>query len=424
MSKRPPSPSKNRDPSRNPDGTFKSREEYERAMEELHNPRPHSHGFARTGTALSRDVEDRQSHYASEAELRRIEEMQRPTQRSNSPQGRSGMMSTTMARYRAREAEFERIRLAQLAFYAMLEQRYGAIPGDDDSYLVAMERYDYDMEKERKKKEKVAAGTMMAFQSEAEMEAMIKGLDDEVRERLRKATVAHQRADSQWRDYDREKTRREEAEIERLRQEAERLRREFEARQEHERRRREEESRQYQERERQRRQREEEQERRYQEQQRQQRYQEQQQRQQRQQQHQHQHQGQARGARAASPPRRDEPESPKSALVRRYPVPETRPAAFAVLGLPPTANPREIKKAYHHGAMALHPDKNPNNQDEAVVRFQQLERAYSLLNPQGGGRRRRHRRSRHHKSHKTHKTHHHRHGKTHRRCRRKTHRRK
>ena len=400
------------DPSRNPDGSFRSREEYERAMDEIYNPRPISRGIARTTSALSMDLERRRSHIASDDELRRIEEMQRPSRRSRSPPKSRGMISATLARQRAIDAMIERARQAQLAFYAMLEQRYGAIRGDEDSYLVAMERYDYDMEKERKKREKVAAGTMVTFQSEAEMEAMIRGLDEEVRERLRKATLANQRASSHWREYEREKTRKEEAElaeIERLRQEAERLRREYEARREHERRRREEEYRQFQERERQRRYQEQEQERRYQEQQRRQREQEWQQReqqqQQQQQQRQQQHQGNARGARAASP-RRDEPESPKSALARRYPAPDTRQAAFAVLGLPASANTREIKKAYHHGAMVLHPDKNPNNQDEATIRFQQLQQAYNLLNPHGGGRRKRHTRSRHHKSRKTHRYHH------------------
>jgi len=411
------------DPSRNPDGSFRSREEYEKAMDELYNPLPVSRGIARASSALSMDLAGRRSHLASEDELRRIEEMQRPPQRSRSPPRSTGMMSATLARKRAIDAMIERARQAQLAFYAMLEQRYGAVRGDEHSYLVAMERYDYDMEKERKKREKVTAGTMVAFQSEAEMEAMIRGLDDEVRERLRKATLANQRASSHWREYEREKTRKEEeelAEIERLRQEAERLRREHEARREHERRRREEEYHQFQERERQRRHHEQEQERRYQEQQRREREQDwhQRQQQQQQQQRQQQHHGHARGARAASPPRRDEPESPKSALARRYPAPDTRQAAFAVLGLPASASKPEIKKAYRHGAMVLHPDKNPGNQDEATIRFQQLQQAYNLLNPQGGGRRR-HSRSRRHKSHKTtHRHRRHRHSKTNRRHRR------
>ena len=401
MSKRRPSPpKKNMDPSRNPDGSLRSREEYERAIEELSNPRRVSPGFANPITGLSMDLDRRHSHYASEDELRRIEEMQRPPPRSGSPQGRSGMMSTTLARRRAIDAMIEKARQAQLAYYAMLERRYGAVRGDVDSYLVAMERHQYDMEKERKKQDKVAAGTMVEFQSAVEIEAMIRGLDDEVRERLHRATAAHQRADSHWREYDREKTRKEEAEIERLRQEADALRREYEARQEHDRRRREEEYRQFQERERRRRQQEQEEERRYQEQERRQR--EQQREQQQRQQH-------ARAARPRSPsPRRDEPESPKTALARRYPAPDTRPAAFAVLGLPTSASKTEIKKAYRHSAMVLHPDKNIDNQDEATIRFQQLQQAYNLLNPQGGGKRvRRHIRSSRRKSHKTrHRRHH------------------
>ena len=400
MSKRRPSPpKKNMDPSRNPDGSLRSREEYERAMDELSNPRRVSPGLANPITGLSMDLNRRHTRLPSEEDLRRIEEMQRPLPRSKSPQGRSGMMSTTLARRRAIDAMIEKARQAQIAYYAMLERKYGAVRGDVDSYLVAMERHQYDMEKERKKQDKVAAGTMVEFQSAVEIEAMIRGLDEEVRERLHKATVAHQRADSHWREYDREKTRKEEAEIERLRQEAERLRREYEARQEHERRRREEEYHQFQERERRRRQQEQEEERRYQEQERRQREHEW---------HQRQQQQQQQYARAAHPrapsPRRDEPESPKTALARRYPAPETRPAAFAVLGLPASATKTEIKKAYRHGAMILHPDKNIDNPDEATIRFQQLQQAYNLLNPQGGGRRRRnHIRHSRNKSRKTHR---------------------
>ena len=400
MSKRRPSPpKKNMDPSRNPDGSLRSREEYERAMEELSNPRRVSPGLANPITGLSMDLDRRHTRPPSQEDLRRIEEMQQPPHRSKSPQGRSGMMSTTLARRRAIDAMIEKARQAQLAYYAMLERKYGAVRGDVDSYLVAMERHQYDMEKERKKQNKVAAGTMVEFQSAVEIEAMIRGLDEEVRERLHKATVAHQRADSHWREYDREKTRKEEAEIERLRQEAERLRREYEARQEHERRRREEEYHQFQERERRRRQQEQEEERRYQEQERRQREQEWHQRQQQQRQ---QH---ARAAHPRAPsPRRDEPESPKTALARRYPAPDTRPAAFAVLGLPASATKTEIKKAYRHGAMILHPDKNIDNPDEATIRFQQLQQAYNLLNPQGGGRRRRnHIRHSRNKSRKTHR---------------------
>ena len=400
MSKRRPSPpKKNMDPSRNPDGSLRSREEYERAMEELSNPRRVSPGLANPITGLSMDLDRRHTRLPSEEDLRRIEEMQRPLPRSKSPQGKNGMMSTTLARRRAIDAMIEKARQAQIAYYAMLERRYGAVRGDVDSYLVAMERHQYDMEKERKKQNKVAAGTMVEFQSAVEIEAMIRGLDEEVRERLHKATVAHQRADSHWREYDREKTRKEEAEIERLRQEADALRREYESRQEHERRRREEEYHQFQERERRRRQQEQEEERRYQEQERRQREQEWHQRQQ-QQQHHH-----ARAAHPRAPsPRRDEPESPKTALARRYPAPDTRPAAFAVLGLPASATKTEIKKAYRHGAMILHPDKNIDNPDEATIRFQQLQQAYNLLNPQGGGRRRRnHIRHSRNKSRKTHR---------------------
>ena len=56
MSKRGKSPPKIMDPSRNPDGSFRSREEYEMAIQELHNPRPASQGFAQTSTDLGIDL--------------------------------------------------------------------------------------------------------------------------------------------------------------------------------------------------------------------------------------------------------------------------------------------------------------------------------------------------------------------------------
>ena len=43
------------DPSRNPDGSFRSREEYEKAMDELYNPQPVSRGIARASAASSMD---------------------------------------------------------------------------------------------------------------------------------------------------------------------------------------------------------------------------------------------------------------------------------------------------------------------------------------------------------------------------------
>lgn len=425
MSKREFSIPKIDDPTRNPDGTLKSREEYERAIREQYARPSVTQGFARSSTELTEDFARRQYREPTAEDIARREEMKRPPPRAPSPKGSVGIISGTLLRHRARVAELERIRQEQLAFYAMLEKKYGAVKGDDHSYLVAMERYEYDKEKEKKQKEKRDAGTMVPFQSADEVEAMVRGMDEEVRERLHRASLARQRADAHLRAYEREKARKEEEEIERLRreaerirEEAERLRREHQARMEYERARREQEYREYLERERQRRQREYEEEQFYQ------RQRQQQRQQQQRQYHSDQHRG--RGAAAAAAhnrapsPRSDEPEDPQKAFARRFPLPETRQQAFAVLNIPQSATEQQIKKAYRHGALVLHPDKNPGNEMESTIRYQQLQEAFNILNPQKGGNRRYNRR-RHRKTKKTHRhTKHHR--KTHRgrKCRCKT----
>jgi hypothetical protein len=434
MSKREFSIPKINDPTRNSDGTLKSREEYERAIREQYAQPTVTQGFARSSTELTEDLARRQYREPTAEDIMRREQMKRPPPRAPSPKGSVGTISGTLLRHRARVAELERIRQEQLAFYAMLEQRYGAVKGDDDSYLVAMERYEYDKEKQKKQQEKRNAGTMVPFQSSDEVEAIIRGMDDEVRKRLHNATLARQRADAHLRAYEREKARKEEEEIERLRreaeriqQEAERLRREHIARMERERLQREAEYREYLERERQRRQRQQEEERFY-----------QQQRQQQRQQHQQQqsqnrsHPGKGASAAAAHnrapSPQPDESEDPQKAFSRRFPLPQTRQQAFAVLNIPQSSNEQQIKKAYRHGALVLHPDKNPGNEMESTVRYQQLQEAFNLLNPQKGGRKRRVR-SKYRKTKKTHrhtrrcyKTHHRRHRHRHRHGPHKTHR--
>ena len=54
---------------------------------------------------------------------------------------------------------------------------------------------------------------MVPFQSADEVEAMVRGMDEEVRERLHRASLARQRADAHLRAYEREKARKEEEEI-------------------------------------------------------------------------------------------------------------------------------------------------------------------------------------------------------------------
>jgi DnaJ homolog subfamily B member 6 len=50
-----------------------------------------------------------------------------------------------------------------------------------------------------------------------------------------------------------------------------------------------------------------------------------------------------------------------------------------VLGLTKTASEADIKKAYKKMAVKWHPDKNPNNREEAVEKFREITEAYENL---------------------------------------------
>ena len=49
------------------------------------------------------------------------------------------------------------------------------------------------------------------------------------------------------------------------------------------------------------------------------------------------------------------------------------------LGVSPSANEEEIKKAYRKMSIKWHPDKNPDNKEEATKNFQRISEAYSIL---------------------------------------------
>ncbi|OBS71474.1 hypothetical protein A6R68_13949, partial [Neotoma lepida] len=51
---------------------------------------------------------------------------------------------------------------------------------------------------------------------------------------------------------------------------------------------------------------------------------------------------------------------------------------YKVLGVPQNASSSDIKRAFHHLALQVHPDKNPGD-GEAEERFKQIAEAYHVL---------------------------------------------
>lgn len=52
---------------------------------------------------------------------------------------------------------------------------------------------------------------------------------------------------------------------------------------------------------------------------------------------------------------------------------------YAILGVPKTSNPDEIKKAYNQLCLKYHPDRNLENKEEATKKFQEIAEAYEVL---------------------------------------------
>lgn len=53
---------------------------------------------------------------------------------------------------------------------------------------------------------------------------------------------------------------------------------------------------------------------------------------------------------------------------------------YAILGVDRNATPEDLKKAYRKQALKWHPDRNPNNKEEAEEKFKDIGEAYSVLN--------------------------------------------
>ncbi|MGB6667151.1 MAG: DnaJ domain-containing protein, partial [Candidatus Acidiferrum sp.] len=55
---------------------------------------------------------------------------------------------------------------------------------------------------------------------------------------------------------------------------------------------------------------------------------------------------------------------------------------YEVLGVSRTSSVEEIKSAYRKAALQWHPDRNPENKEEAEIKFRECTEAYSILSDQ------------------------------------------
>ena len=52
---------------------------------------------------------------------------------------------------------------------------------------------------------------------------------------------------------------------------------------------------------------------------------------------------------------------------------------YQLLGVGESASKSDLKKAYRKLSLKWHPDKNPNNKEEASEKFKKISEAYSVL---------------------------------------------
>lgn len=54
---------------------------------------------------------------------------------------------------------------------------------------------------------------------------------------------------------------------------------------------------------------------------------------------------------------------------------------YGILEVNRNATDEDVKKSYRKLAMKWHPDKNPNNKQEAEAKFKEISEAYEVIKP-------------------------------------------
>ena len=278
--------------------------------------------FSGSSTPLSESLAARQFHQLTPARMERRAEMNQPYQPYIAEPVQSGITSGLLLSQLNREAIEKQAR-----FFALLESKYGAIKGNDNSYEQAINRYHDDEEAML-----LANQQMMELQSQRS--ERFKKMDERLkteRESLRPMQQLHStlfqhnyqdRLGSQRREQEAEESRRQQSQWEEMHSNQ----REWEQ------------------------------------------YQRQQHQQQQQQQRSY-----ARGGPAQEPPRPGK--RPKMPINK----------ALTFMGIDPRSTPtaRDLKMAFNRRALALHPDKNLHDQVKAANKFKRMRKAFNVAMKNG-----------------------------------------